>query len=255
MSTNKTSKINQLLQSQPQGAVYLSSWLEKRGYSRDLQRRYVKSGWLEPFGRGALKRTGQNVDWSGMLYSLQKQKHMEIHVGGRSALNLLGLSHYLEISQKRVEVFTPRDVHLPDWLRNNKKNIEFIHYKTNFLPSGKGLTEYEKGGLSVEVSGAVRALMECLFLVPRRFDLLEAYQIMEGLTATHPDEAEDLLSACSSVKVTRLFLYLAEKAEHLWVKKIDFNKVNLGKGKRSISKSGVLISNYNIVIPAEIANA
>lgn len=255
MSTNNISKINRLLQSQPYGVVFLASWLEANGYSRDLQRRYVKSGWLKPFGRGALVREGQQIQWYGMINALQNQTKKDIHAGARSALNLLGMSHYIDVTQKKIEVFTPCGVNLPNWFINNNIDIDFIHYRTNFLPPDDGLTDYESRGINISISSAVRALMECLYLSPYRFDLIEAYQIMEGLTAAHPEEVQRLLSVCNSVKVVRLFLYLAEKADHSWVKKLNLKEINLGMGKRTIGTNGVLIRKYNIIVPVDLTKA
>jgi len=43
-------------------AVHLAFWFEKNGISRELQKYYLKSGWLELFGPGVFKRP--NMVWS-----------------------------------------------------------------------------------------------------------------------------------------------------------------------------------------------
>ncbi|MCX6327573.1 MAG: type IV toxin-antitoxin system AbiEi family antitoxin [Bacteroidia bacterium] len=253
MSTNKQTKINLLLQSQPPGVVFLASWLEANGYSRDLQRKYIKSGWLKPIGRGALIRTGQEVSWVGAIYTIQNQSKRKIHIGGRSALNILGMSHYLELDERKRTLFAPRGTHLPSWFRENDWGIEFIVHKTDFLSGDIGLVPFEEKSFKVMISSAVRALMECLYLTPDSFSLTDAYQIMEGLTAIHPDDAQLLLSKCTSVKIVRLFLYLAVKAKHLWVNHLDISRLDIGKGKRSIVKNGVFIPDFQITVPPELA--
>jgi len=40
--------------------------------------------------------------------------------------------------------------------------------------------------------------LECLEIVPQKFDLAEAYLIMEGLTSLKPIEVQRLLEACTS---------------------------------------------------------
>lgn len=42
------------------------------------------------------------------------------------------------------------------------------------------------------------------------------FELMEGLNNLRPNQVQDLLEKCESVKVKRLFLYLAEKAGHEW---------------------------------------
>ena len=65
MSTEKESKINTLLSSQPLGSVLCSSWLVDQGYSLDLQKRYKKSQWFDSIGTGALIRHADDVDYLG----------------------------------------------------------------------------------------------------------------------------------------------------------------------------------------------
>lgn len=246
-------KINHLLQSLPSGVVFLASWLEVKGYSRELQRRYVKTGWLKPIGRGALVREGQEVNWLGALYSIQNQTESRIHVGGRSALNLLGMAHYLELNTKKIHLFAPRATYLPSWFREYNWGVEFILNKTDFLPPDIGMSATEEKSFTVITSGPARALLECLFLSPDHFSLSECYNLMEGLTTLHPDEVQGLLERCKSVKVVRLFLYMAWKAKHAWIKHLDMSRINAGKGKRSIVKAGVYIPEYQITIPIELS--
>jgi len=50
------------------------------------------------------------------------------------------------------------------------------------------------------------------------------------------------------VKVNRLFLYMVEKVNHPWLKRLDISKIKLGKGIRKIIKGGRYDSSYNIII-------
>jgi len=119
MSTQKISKINQLLQSQPSGVVLLSSWLSEQGYSLDLQKRYRKSHWLESMGTGAMKRSGDKIDYTGGLYALQQQKGLNMHIGANTAFSFLGKSQYLEFSQKKARLFGGKNERLPIWFKEH----------------------------------------------------------------------------------------------------------------------------------------
>lgn len=66
--------------------------------------------------------------------------------------------------------------------------------------------------------------MECLYLAPEKQQLLECYEMMEGLNNLRPNLVQQLLEACQSVKVKRLFLYMAEKSGHDWVKYLNLKK-------------------------------
>lgn len=252
MSKDVGSKINQLLNSQPQGIVLLSSWMVERGYSHDLQQRYKKSNWLKSVGTGAFIRNNDKVGYEGAIYALQEQSGLSVHPGGRTALSLLGKAHYLELSASRVVLFGGSGEKLPVWFKKNDWGVQVDYYETSFLPPDLGLTEVEFANFSIKVSGAGRAIMECLHLAPQKQELMECYELMEGLNNLVPKQVQTLLENCQSVKVKRLFLYMAEKADHSWFKHLDLTNVDLGKGKRSIVKKGVLVDKYGITVPKEL---
>ena len=252
MTTVNRTKINQLLQDQPPGVVLLSSWLAKQGYSTDLQKHYRKTKWLQSIGKGALIRADDKVGYDGAIYALQKQAELSIHPGGRTALSLLGKAHYLQLSNSKVVLFGGSGEKLPTWFKKHDWGVKLDYHETSFLPSDVGLTEIEIKSFSIKISGAARALMECLYLAPLKQELMECYELMEGLNNLSPKQVQALLEICQSVKVKRLFLYMAEKAQHSWFKQLDVTKVDLGKGKRSIVKSGVLIDKYGITVPKEL---
>ena len=91
--------------------------------------------------------------------------------------------------------------------------------------------------------------MECLYLVPNDQEFIECYELMESMNNVHPQKVQALLDHCQSIKVRRLFLYLAEKAEHEWFYHLDFPRVDLGSGKRQIVAGGVLDEKYKITVP------
>ena len=252
MSTEVSSKINRLLNSQPPGIVMLSSWLVEHGYSHDLQRRYKKSNWLRPIGTGAVIRSNDKVGYEGAIYALQAQGGLTIHPGGRTALSLLGKAHYLELAARKAVLFGGSGEKLPAWFKKHDWGLKVDYYETSFLTQGLGLTEVEVKNFSIKVSGAARALMECLYLAPRKQELTECFELMEGLNNLPPKQVQTLLEDCQSVKVKRLFLYMAEKANHSWFNYLDIAKIDLGKGKRSIVNNGVFVDKYGITVPKEL---
>ena len=77
---------------------------------------------------------------------------------------------------------------------------------------------------------------------------------MELLTTLRPKVLQQLLEKCSSVKAKRLFLYMAEKANHPWWKALDTSRIDIGSGRRMIVPKGKFVSKYNITIPADLFN-
>ena len=111
------------------------------------------------------------------------------------------------------------------------------------------LTSKEVGAFSVTLSAPERAIMEVLYGVPDNASFEESELLMAGLTTLRPKLIQKLLEQCNSIKVKRLFLYLAENSDHRWFLRIDPSKLDLGSGKRSIVKEGQLDKKYNITVP------
>ena len=253
MTTDKDTKLRRLFKVLHQGNVVTISLLDSLDISDDLRKYYLESGWLEPLGRGAYKRPGDKVAWQGALNALQKQTGINVHLGGLSALEEHGYSHYIRLSKARLYLFSPRQSTLPKWFTNVDWGVELFHKTTSFLPDNTGIKEMEIKGKSVVVSSPERAIMECLHLAPQNTDLVECFQVFEGLVNLKPGLVTELLSKCTSIKVKRLFLYMAEKAGHQWFQFIKTDKVDLGNGKRMITEKGVYNAKYLISIPKELA--
>lgn len=252
MSTEKESKINLLLSTQPLGSVLTSAWLVEQEYSLELQKRYKKSQWFESIGSGALIRHGDEVDYLGGVYALQTQLGLSAHPAAKTALSLQGKAHYLELSTKKAQLFGYQGEKLPLWFRKHDWGVAIEHQKTSFLPVEIGLVDIERKNFTVKVSSPARAIMECLYLVPKSQPLMEVFELMEGLNNLRPAVVQKLLEACNSVKVKRLFLYLADKAGHDWLNYLNLEKVDLGSGKRSIVSDGAYVAKYQITVPREL---
>lgn len=253
MSTNNEIKLKRLLDIHVPGTIILASWLDANGFSYDLQQRYRKSGWLESIGVGAFKRPNDNISWQGAVYSLQKQANLSVHVGGLTALSLLGYSHYIRTGIETVYLFSKLKTKLPAWFEKYAWNEPVSHTRTSFLPTEKGLEENNVGSFQIKIASPERAILECLYLTPAKQDLLETYQILSGLVNLRPDIVQTLLNECKSVKVKRLFLYMLKKANHQWGQFLDLSQVNLGTGDRAIVRNGIYDAEYNITVPKELS--
>ncbi|SEO16059.1 transcriptional regulator with AbiEi antitoxin N-terminal domain [bacterium A37T11] len=254
MDTENSSKINQLLQSQPSGTVFTAEWMTANGYSLDLQRQYRKSNWFESIGNGAMKRVGENVSLVGALYSLQKQLGLAVHIGGISALGMQGKAHYLAMGEHKTSLFCPTGMYLPKWFLDYegwKDTITLTH--TDFLPATIETTAFQQNSsYQIQISSPARAMLECLYSTPAAHHLTECYEIMEGLNNLRPQSVQVLLENCNSVKVKRLFLFMADKSGHKWFKYLKMEQIDLGKGKRSIASNGVYNAKYKITVPKEL---
>ncbi|GGF25021.1 hypothetical protein GCM10011339_11420 [Echinicola rosea] len=175
-------------------------------------------------------------------------------MGGKTALGLLGKSHYLEFSPQNCVLFGGEKEKIPAWFQQYKWPMKLHYYSTAFLPPELGMTDHEVNGFSIKISSAARAMMECLYLAPEKQELKECYELMEGLNNLRPNLVQELLTTCSSIKVKRLFLYMATKAGHPWLPFIDQEKISLGTGKRQLAQNGVYVPEFMITIPKDLFN-
>jgi hypothetical protein len=254
MNTNIPTKINRLLQKVPRGGLFLASWMYKNGISHELQRHYKNSQWLTPIDVGVMVRAGETPTLFGALACLNEQDNKHFTIGAMSALELQGFSHYLPMGKKTIVLFSPKGERLPAWFLKRDWSVFLKHFTTECLSPELGIETVSQEGFNLPVSSSVRAFLECLYLSPRHYNITDLYYVMEMLSLLPPHKVQELLEDCKSIKVKRLFLYMAEKAGHDWPIMLDLSKISLGTGKRAIVKNGVYNAKYQITIPKELEN-
>ena len=185
-------------------------------------------------------------------YNTQLSKHCI--VGAYTALELRGYSHYLSMGKPKAFLFTDKNNKLPTWLLKEEWDMTVRYMTTSFL--GDDLLGVET--MTIEqhellVSSPERAILECLNLPDAASSLIDIYYVMEGLTTLRPKLLQALLESCTSQKVKRLFLFMAEKANHSWYRFLDLEKVNLGTSRLMVTPTGKYIKKYNMTISKELA--
>ena len=254
MTKNNCSKIKHIVLNMPHGAVITSEWLHNHGISSKLIWWYVQSNWLEKISDKAYKNPHDNITWVGVVNALQEQLKKPVHVSGKSALALTGKSHYLSMGEQvYIEISVEGKSSLPMWIYSDYISKNKITIHKNQLISSEFYKDYlinkEFDGLNILLSGAELAILEILRLVPKKQDFMEAAQLMESLPYLRANKVQHLLEHCNSIKTKRLFLYLATKYRHTWLKKLDITKINLGSGKIVITPGGYLDKEFQISIP------
>ena len=254
MSTEIKTKINQLLQKQPPGGLFFSDWMYKNNISYELQRRYRETQWLTSMDTGVMIRTGDEPTIFSAISCLNKQHNKNFHIGAMAAIEYHGSAHYIPMGKQTVVVFGSKNETLPKWLLNRDWNVILRFFTTQNFSENLGIKEEDMNGFPLRISSRERAFMECLHLAPKYYNLTDLYYVMEALNNIRPNITQQLLEECKSVKVKRLFLYMAEKAQHAWVKYLDLKQINLGSGKRVIAENGVYNTKYQISLPKDLVD-
>jgi hypothetical protein len=254
MSIPKSHKLRSLLDAWQPGTVATSAYLKAQSVTAQDAQKYVASQWLTPLGRGAFKRPKETVTWQGALYSVQSQLERPVHVGGLTVLERAGRIHYLRLGGSSGRLFSPPNIILPQWFRTHFGD-QVSHVQTKFLPADIGLNKAESfDGFPLKVASVERSCLEILQLAPSQFSLVEASLIFESLTTLRPRLMQSLLAACTSVKVKRLFLYFAERANLPIVRHLAIDQLDLGAGDRSLVRNGRYVSKYKLLLPAELVD-
>ncbi len=231
-------------------AVHTHSWFESHGISRQAVHQCVKNKLIKKLGGGAYIKAKDKLNWQSAVFTAQKELQLPFHVAGQTALELQGLGHFVKMGKKIPVYIVKRDnMRVPIWLKNNNWGVVF-HFRTSSLfPSDLGLMKYNRSKFHFILSSRERAIMEMVSHLDLKdsFETLERY--FEGLLNLRGSLVQKLLENCSSIKVKRVFLYMADKLKLPVMKNLNTRRIQLGQGKRVISKKGKLDKIYNITVP------
>ena len=76
--------------------------------------------------------------------------------------------------------------------------------------------------------------------------------VLAAAIKVSPRKLDALLKSCRSIKAKRLFLWLASRHQHAWLKYLTAEHYELGSGKRVIAERGRLEPTWQITVPREM---
>jgi len=219
------------MSSLPRGMPVTSRQLEKRGISRQLAHGYVRSGWLESLGYGYYLRIGDSLTQMGAVAALQDQG-VPVHIGGRSALALRGLIHYLPLGKEKLFLYGAPRKSLPEWLLQRFPTDTRVGrlFREGERPEERLFVSSLESDepASPMTADPERALLEMLDDVPQKQSLDDARKIMEPLFTLRPEVMQALLEACTRIKVKRLFQALIEELQLPVLNALDLARIDFG---------------------------
>jgi hypothetical protein len=262
----------------PEGLLATAAWLTEHGYSSSLRSQYLKAGWLEQPARGVYRRPRGKLRWEQVVISLQNLLGLPVIVGGRTALEIQGYSHFLSREQKEIHLYG--DEPLPGWMQKLPLEQSFVFHKSTRLlrndPITRGLTSLTWNAKTQQtgqtdpihaafnalpwgqwdwpliVSTPERALFELLDELPDKESFHVVDKLVEGLASLSPTRLQKLLTDCRSVKVKRLFFFFADRHKPAWLKRIYREKVDLGTGDRMLVRGGKFDPVHRITVPEDL---
>ncbi|PZP56520.1 MAG: hypothetical protein DI586_03400 [Micavibrio aeruginosavorus] len=266
MVEQKGQKLNQLYFDLPEGMIVDSHWLNSRGYASNLRAHYIHKNWLEQPARSVYQRPRRGeLKWEQVVISLQTlllEEYGPLVVGGETALELQGFSHYISQNIKTVHLYGPKPP--PNWLYHLPVKQKFVFHADkrlfgdNLLSRGLTAKEVEtqrpwgQWDDAITLSSPERAILELIDELPDNESFHKVDKIMEGLPNLSPRKLQKLLSACKSIKVNRLFFFFADRHKHAWLKQLNKQNIDFGSGKRRLVEHGKLDNKYLITVPEDL---
>lgn len=277
MVERKARRLNQLERELPEGLLVDAAWMTRHGVPTNLRSHYVARQRLEQPIRRVYRRPRGSLSWQQAVISLQALLHHPVVVGGRTALELQGYAHYLPQSRKEVHLYGPQRP--PSWVFQLPLDVCFVWHNERRLFRSENLVgnlpglnwKPEATNAAAEIASASvtvqpwgqwdwplalstpeRAALELLDELPARESFHQVDELMEGLANLSPRRMQKLLADCRSVKVKRLFFFFADRHDHAWLKHLNKDALDLGKGKRMLVKGGKLDRTYQITVPEDL---
>jgi hypothetical protein len=239
----------------PEGQLVDRAWLLVHGFSRPRVDYALRAGKLEPVAHGVYRRPGPPLKWEHVVYSLNEMG-CPVRVGGRGALELLGLAHYLPAgSVRRIDLYgTGR---MPVWVTDFPARFRFeVHTQSLFDALPESAVQSRPFGAwdwPIPFSTPEVAMLELLAGVRETVDFSVADKFFDAAVNFRPDLLRALLRACTQVKAKRLFLWFSDRHGHAWRQALETDGIDLGRGKRMLVKGGAYDATYQITVPKDMA--
>lgn len=243
-------KINKILSIWQPGDIHTLKWFAQHGIQQRTAYQYSESSSLQKIGSGVFSRNGESLHWAGAVRAMQEELGMDVHVGGQTALALQGASHQISVNG-RIKLITYSKLSLPKWVAMNDWSIKIELKRSSLFKKKVTYDSFESNGIKIAISSRELAILE----LAAELDISQSFESLEnqmrGLTTLRSTLLQDLLEACNSVKVKRVFLYLSERLDLPYFKKLDLAHIRLGSGKRVLLKNGSFNKKYLITVPKD----
>jgi hypothetical protein len=180
-----------------------------------------------------------------------------VHVGGRSALELAGLAHYLRFGgAQTITLFGAS--HLPPWVDQVSADYRLEGHSPKLftaLPQDMLTTRpFGHWDWLLRYATLELAFLELFAEIETATDFEVADKLFEAATTLRPELVRILLLNCTNIKAKRLFLWFSARHNHPWQTVLDTTGVDLGSGKRMLIRGGVLDKRFHISVPREMAD-
>lgn len=247
-------KITKILSQWKDGDLHSLKWFRLFDIEQRTVYEYYKNKTIDKIGPGIYKKTNTDtIYWQNGIRLLQEEYRKDIFVSSLSALEQQSVVHYAKLgANQTVSLRTYSKAVLPSWFRNITFDSTFSFRQSKLFENVQELNTVTSNGISLKVSCREQAILEFIEELDLSSSFETAINYMELLHSLRPKILQSLLENCNSIKVKRVFLYLSETLHLPYMAQLNLKQINLGRGKRSIYKNGILDPKYLITVPPKL---
>ena len=194
--------------------------------------------------------------WLKLIDILQNDLNLDVYPGGYSAIT--GWYHRHDfIFHPIIEKLYGLDIDkIPTIILEGDWQREFYLYKSDWFPKDLGIDKVKTRDYKLKIPSLERALLEMVYDVDIRTSFDTIYDYFGDLHSINPKMFQTLLEHCTSQKIKRLGLFLAE--EFCWG---YYDKINLTNIKLDLTENMDLADNqifpshipkYNLEVPGHL---
>lgn len=194
--------------------------------------------------------------WFKLIDILQNDLKLDVYPGGYSAMTSWYHRH-AHIYHPSVEDLYGIDVDkIPEKLLKGAWERKFNLHKFNFFPKDLGINKIKTRGYKLRIPSLERALLEMVYDIGIKTTFNTLFDYFTDLYQINLNSFQELLASCTSEKIKRLGLFLAEESGLDYYDKLNLSTIKLNLKKKldfiPEDKFPKYVPKYNILVPDHI---
>ena len=195
--------------------------------------------------------------WFRLIDILQNELKLDVYPGGYSAMTGWHYRHDWIFNPSMERLYGTDVDKIPENLLSDKRwKRKFYLYQSDWFPKNLGIDRIKTRGYELRIPCLERSLLEMVYNINKRITIDTVFNYFMDLPQINPKKIQKLLEQCSSEKIKRFGLFLAEETYFDYFKKIDSTNIKLNLNKNLDITDGHHSPNYvfkyNIDVPGHL---
>lgn len=206
--------------------------------------------YIEPF-------VGKHEDkWFRAIDIIQNELKLDVYPGGCSAVTGWYHRHYVIIHPTTESLYGSDVDKIPEEILKDDWERKFYLYKTDYFPRDLGINKVKTREYVLRIPSVERGLLEMVYDINIRLSIDTVAEYFSDLHYVDPKLLQKLLEVCTSEKVKRIGLFLADESYFDYYDKIDQSNIKLDLTKNiDLASDDTFpshIPKYNLEVPGHL---